>query len=493
MINNFKTLICWIFLVCSTDLMSAPKLKPIARSEAGLTTPIYSDFSNKKIHSEIQSLLMAPQSFNDVHFYKGLQLVDEVVIVTKRYKGEVFEGLMMGVSLDKIKSVLGKVCTESKLTAGTTNLFYTSKDLSVVFQCNANNVLESVAIKQRPHNALMPKTVLKTIIEGINETEELYNFLDQHPDINQHFVRAGINGGGAYAESNLGIEITSFFESSEIMVFNDFEGELYKYENSEGTYKIVYSKKDYQQDKLESAILKYYETEESFVGAKISPDGAYKLTYVINTSLSYYFIVRKNDYSAQDIYIYGNRADQFQWLNNNYFVLIDDMDGRCFVVNRNGKEEAVDIAQSLRIENSDGFVLGEVLTDYFTVKTSDPPKTYKIGFKESNHKLALFLVAGKPDKVISDIAHWEHPVKSVLAAEKLELYKVELFKSGTYPVFYVKALTTQNANNKAFLNQLAKQNSYWDFEIKDQKHSIAVSIDKKTKTITNVVSDLIGF
>jgi hypothetical protein len=38
-------------------------------------------------------------------------------------------------------------------------------------------------------------------------------------------------------------------------------------------------------------------------------------------------------------------------------------------------------------------------------------------------------------KVITDISHWQHPVKAVFQKHKVVLYKVELV-SQTYPIFF---------------------------------------------------------
>ncbi|MBD3922723.1 hypothetical protein H8B09_28700 [Paenibacillus sp. PR3] len=95
--------------------------------------------------------------------------------------------------------------------------------------------------------------------------------------------------------------------------------------------------------------------------------------------------------------------------------------------------------------------------------------------------------------VITDIATWTHPVKSILSGVPFELHKVILTNESTYPKFYVQypdveALkTSQDLPDK--LLAIAKENGYWDYELVNEqgKLTIEVKIDKKAKRIKSIL------
>jgi len=82
---------------------------------------------------------------------------------------------------------------------------------------------------------------------------------------------------------------------------------------------------------------------------------------------------------------------------------------------------------------------------------------------------------GAPDKVVSDVASWTHAIKSVLAAFGYRVTRVEFYKSGAYPAFYVaesdantplrtlQLHQTSVADNQA--KAILKANGGWAFEV----------------------------
>ncbi len=79
---------------------------------------------------------------------------------------------------------------------------------------------------------------------------------------------------------------------------------------------------------------------------------------------------------------------------------------------------------------------------------------------------------GTPSKVISDTGSWSHPTKKVFATVGLAVSRIEFYKDGTYPVFFVvgpgSSLPSRQNRTSAtdkLATQLLKANSGWPFEI----------------------------
>lgn len=94
--------------------------------------------------------------------------------------------------------------------------------------------------------------------------------------------------------------------------------------------------------------------------------------------------------------------------------------------------------------------------------------------------------------VITDIESWNHPVKDVFINNDIKITRVELINDRTYPIFYVELPYEVNLENenaiRYMFNEIALNNGFWDYEIKDETHNIAVKVrcDKKTKKVTEV-------
>jgi hypothetical protein len=95
------------------------------------------------------------------------------------------------------------------------------------------------------------------------------------------------------------------------------------------------------------------------------------------------------------------------------------------------------------------------------------------------------------DAVITNIAHWDHPVKKVFKQYQFEVVRVELRRNRTYPIFFMRGsgmpgapeLAHNDKVNRLYLNQVASANGWWPFSIQDEYNSIDVLIDQKRKEI----------
>ena len=89
--------------------------------------------------------------------------------------------------------------------------------------------------------------------------------------------------------------------------------------------------------------------------------------------------------------------------------------------------------------------------------------------------------------VITDIVAWNHPVKAVFAEHKIPLYKVELLKNKTYPIFFVSLpYDPQSSETSDYYNQLYAElletNGWWSFALNDNRDNILIKVNwDKTK------------
>lgn len=97
-------------------------------------------------------------------------------------------------------------------------------------------------------------------------------------------------------------------------------------------------------------------------------------------------------------------------------------------------------------------------------------------------------------KRITTVNSWSHPTKDIFKKYKIKLNEVAVFR--TYPIFKVslnKTFTSKEIKN--VMDELFKANSYWDFEIRDEKKDIRYTIkgDKKNKKILKYECSIGGY
>ncbi|KNY30605.1 hypothetical protein [Pseudobacteroides cellulosolvens] len=73
------------------------------------------------------------------------------------------------------------------------------------------------------------------------------------------------------------------------------------------------------------------------------------------------------------------------------------------------------------------------------------------------------------DKIIDDTSKWNHPTRDVFEKYSYHVDKLEFLKDGVYPVFYISindiVHNCMEINSLDFINELAKANGFWSFEI----------------------------
>lgn len=94
--------------------------------------------------------------------------------------------------------------------------------------------------------------------------------------------------------------------------------------------------------------------------------------------------------------------------------------------------------------------------------------------------------------VIHDIQNWNHPVKNVFSRYLVKLDRVELLNQKTYPIFYIvlaEELSKKSLSRfQTMAVEVAKANSYWDYQMIDSSKSVMVKVqcDRKAKAVKQV-------
>ena len=93
--------------------------------------------------------------------------------------------------------------------------------------------------------------------------------------------------------------------------------------------------------------------------------------------------------------------------------------------------------------------------------------------------------------VITDIVAWKHPIKDVLAKNKVQLHKVELTKNRKYPILYVTLpYDPQSSETTDYFNQLYTElltaNGWWSYALHDEQDKIQIDInwDKRKRLMS---------
>ena len=100
--------------------------------------------------------------------------------------------------------------------------------------------------------------------------------------------------------------------------------------------------------------------------------------------------------------------------------------------------------------------------------------------------------ANSEDNVIADdISNWEHPVKSVLQQNDIEIKKLELTKDKTYPTFFVEFPKDIKRDYFIFkvVNEIAKANAYWDYTLIDESYNMKIEVlnDKENRYVKSYI------
>jgi hypothetical protein len=92
-----------------------------------------------------------------------------------------------------------------------------------------------------------------------------------------------------------------------------------------------------------------------------------------------------------------------------------------------------------------------------------------------------------------DLDNWNHPVKDVFKKNNVQIEKVDFLRNNKYPLFYVEFYYKLNYDSADYfekiIDNVAKANAYWDFEIidKENKLDFCIVCDRKKRKVTQII------
>jgi len=288
----------------------------ITREEAGLTTIPSLDFSGYKLNGTIQRLLENPTSYSDEDYQKGL-VYDNFLVVSERFREDIIRNIGIGDGISEVFEILG---LPSCIIGDT--MFYKTGEYYLGFK--GEKTVEQAVLSPKP--GVYPSDILKIIAICINRPDYygITTLLDENSEISEFFEYNGhIHGGGWYAFSNNGVYYEEYNKNA-VVVYNNFEGELYKLQEDLYNYRIVYKDVDFLMERMVSELDGYIGLNKAFEEEGIvSPGGKYNSLYVWNYSESYYFIIRTMDASSTDKYVSLAATGEYYWLSDRYILYTD--------------------------------------------------------------------------------------------------------------------------------------------------------------------------
>ncbi len=99
-------------------------------------------------------------------------------------------------------------------------------------------------------------------------------------------------------------------------------------------------------------------------------------------------------------------------------------------------------------------------------------------------------VYGADNTTITDINHWDHPVKAIFTGYGIRLTKVELINNKTYPIFYCNFPGSSGLQEKETFEKMVKDtlkaNGYWSYKLVCNLFEVEVKGNPKDKQYIEV-------
>lgn len=248
----------------------------------------------------------------------GIIPAGNAYVLNDRYKDEIIAGIHLGDSFEQIREGLGEPGWETDDI-----LLYRHLNFYLLFQGNQS---ADYAVTMKAPEGKYDSDILKKIM-GILNGEEYLSLNESAEEIDPDGVFFDdadyINGGGYYVASVQGIKLFDFDEKY-IEVYNNFEGQLYQYVQSNPRFEVRFIDQDMVSKYMLNALQRYLEIEDLFKNEGIvSPDGKLSAVYEWRYSMSHHFIIRTLDHSIQDRTIHVPAESNFMWLTNTHLVYRD--------------------------------------------------------------------------------------------------------------------------------------------------------------------------
>jgi hypothetical protein len=361
---------------------SAAGIVQIKRSKSGLDSIKKLDFGKYLLNKQIEGLLNNSIQYENRHFSKGIVKGADCLIISERYTDKIIQDIGIGTDIKTVKSVLG-----SPSISFEDLIFYKTKKYYLGFK--GYSEVEQAIISNNPKE-YNPK-ILGVILEELNKNDyiDLNDSLMSNKEITDFIDSNGhINGGGWYADSLNGINIHEF-DDNRITVFNNFEGELFKYDSEKSKFDVVYKNEDHMVNTMSQDLKMYMDKNKRFeTEGLLSPGRKLKCIYDWEYSMSQYFTIRTLDFSRPDFRIHVTSGD-YKWINDHYLLYIHSFYRIPYAVKVSESDEGVvnilydaGILKEEDPDSIDGyeFKIKEIKGSIITLEDAGSKKTYKIKY-----------------------------------------------------------------------------------------------------------------
>lgn len=352
-------------------------------SEVGLEPIPISSLNGVTLNPRIAQFVARPSYHELADYTDGIDYLNDKMIIAPRFSESIIGNVKIGTSLKDVTKALGTPSfQENDILVYRTDVFY------IAFM--GETKVEYAAIKASPRKEYN-EDILYDLLAELNSDSftSLMESIEKVDPNGDFFDDSGfINGGGYYANSIYGINVTDF-DDRIIDVFNNFQGNLYALESPDITFGQSFMNLDAVVLKLRDALYGYEYTDSIFEKEGVlSPDGKLKAVYEWVYSMDQHFIVRALDFSIQDRYIYVPTTEDFYWLNNHVLLYVDFYTTVPMAIDVNmsmpeGKSilEMAGLLTQEEIDDGVNFTIVRVEKNVITVKDTVENKTYSIKYE----------------------------------------------------------------------------------------------------------------
>lgn len=296
--------------------------------------------SEKIIPSGLNEKLMnliAGSNYSDTYNKIGIEKdldFPNIYIVTDRFSESILGNIKIGSPMQNINEALGKPDYVN-------NQLYIYKIYGNYIGFYGTDNLQ-LAVVTAGDKVDYDYSILDNIIKDLAQYNSRHNYNDPISEIyskyKNFFNNTGhIEGGGTYAVSNHGINLSKFDGIITLEVYKNFNGDTDISQYKSKSFEINFYNYTIQESEICSAISDYEDQTEETADGIISPNKKIMCSFVFVTGEDKYFIIHYIDNSQTDKQIQIEEGDNpdFAWINNTTLLYIDDIDNSFYSININ--------------------------------------------------------------------------------------------------------------------------------------------------------------
>lgn len=272
--------------------------------------------------------------FPDEYYQNGFEahprLKFQGLIITDRWKDIVIGDISVGSTIEQVKTLLGDPGLYTQPNDYLTEwfLYYKTTDYYIAFNGRqGSQQVERIMFRKAPPNLEQPD-IMYEIIENALESN-MFETWGTH----DFFDNETMWQGQKYRSSEHGIEANDNYGDPQIVVYNNFSGNLYNVAPEEACpFRIEYHDEDNHIANMRAIFEtsnKYHDLET--YGNNISPDGRYAYKAEWMNSETRYYIIYDTWGLRHPMCVYAFNLED-GWLDNNKLWYTDDLTGNPYII-----------------------------------------------------------------------------------------------------------------------------------------------------------------